>query len=99
MFFKCAYFLINMVGSGVQLGPLGITATNRPTVAAPGDYDDGEIGGMMTGRGNRSTWRKLPQCRFVHQKLHMPARTRTRPSSVGSQRLTACTTARPKCAY
>jgi hypothetical protein len=27
-------------------------------VPAPGDYDDEEIGGMMTGRGNRSTWRK-----------------------------------------
>jgi hypothetical protein len=25
---------------------------------APGDYDDGEIGGMMIGKGNRSTQRK-----------------------------------------
>jgi hypothetical protein len=40
------------------LGPLGTAATNRPTVPAPGDYDDGEIGGMMIGRGNRSTRRK-----------------------------------------
>jgi hypothetical protein len=39
------------------LGPLGITATNRPFVPAPRDYDDGEIGGMMIGRGNRSTRR------------------------------------------
>jgi hypothetical protein len=45
-------------GDGVQLGPLGTAATDGPTVPAPGDYDDGEIGGMMTGRGNRSTWRK-----------------------------------------
>jgi hypothetical protein len=29
------------------LGPLGTAATNRPIVAAPGDYDDGEIGGMI----------------------------------------------------
>jgi hypothetical protein len=53
------------VGGGVQLGPLGTTATNRPIVLAPGDYDDGEIGGMMIGRGNRSTGRKrtpLPFC-------------------------------------
>jgi hypothetical protein len=42
---------------GVQLGPLGTAATNRPIVPAPGDYDDGEIGGMI-GRGNRSTQRK-----------------------------------------
>jgi hypothetical protein len=47
------------------LGPLGTAATNRPIVPAPGDYDDGEIGGMMIGRGNRSTWRKpalVPLC-------------------------------------
>jgi hypothetical protein len=42
---------------GVQLGPLGISATNRPIVPDPGDYDDGKIGGMI-GRGNRSTRRK-----------------------------------------
>jgi hypothetical protein len=53
------------VVGGVQLGPLGTAATNRPIVPAPGDYDDGEIGGMMIGRGNRSTWRKpapVPLC-------------------------------------
>jgi hypothetical protein len=44
-------------GGGVQWGPLGIAATNRPIVPAAGDYDDGEIGGMI-GRGNRSTRRK-----------------------------------------
>jgi hypothetical protein len=47
------------------LGPLGTTATNRPIVPAPGDYDDGELGGMMIGRGNRSTQRKpapVPLC-------------------------------------
>jgi hypothetical protein len=44
------------------LGPLGTAATNSPIVPAPVDYDDGEIGGMMIGRGN------LPQCRFVHRK-------------------------------
>jgi hypothetical protein len=32
-------------------------ATNRPIVPALGDYDDGEIGGMI-GRGNRRTRRK-----------------------------------------
>jgi hypothetical protein len=48
-----------------NLGPLGTTATNRPTVPALGDYDDAEIGGMIIGRGNRSTRRKhaaVPLC-------------------------------------
>jgi hypothetical protein len=34
------------------LGPLGIAATKiGPIVPTPGDYDNGEIGGMI-GRGN-----------------------------------------------
>jgi hypothetical protein len=37
------------------LGPLGTSATEWPIVPAPGDYDDGEFGGMKIGRGNRST--------------------------------------------
>jgi hypothetical protein len=52
-----SFFLIGIVGGGVQLGPLSTVATNRPIVPALGDYDDGEIGGMI-GRGNRSTQRK-----------------------------------------
>jgi hypothetical protein len=76
------------VGGGVQLGPLSTAATNSPIVPAPGDYDDGEIGGMI-GRGNRSTRRKptpVPHC--PSQTPHA-ARTRTRAAAVGSQRLTA----------
>jgi hypothetical protein len=34
-------------GNGVQLGPLGNAATNRPIAPAPGDYDDGEIDGVI----------------------------------------------------
>jgi hypothetical protein len=53
------------VGDGVQRGPPGTSATNWPIVPAPGDYDVGEFGGMMIGRGNRSTRRKptpVPLC-------------------------------------
>jgi hypothetical protein len=53
------------VGDGEQLGSLGTTATNRPIVPAPGDYEDVEFGGIMIGRGNRSTRRKrapVPLC-------------------------------------
>jgi hypothetical protein len=35
------------------LGPIGTAATNGPFVPAPGDYEDGEIGGIMIGRGKQ----------------------------------------------
>jgi hypothetical protein len=41
-----------------RLGPLATSATEWPIVPAPGDYDDGEVGGMKIGRGNRNTRRK-----------------------------------------
>jgi hypothetical protein len=39
-------------------------------VSAPGDYDNGEIGGMI-GRGTEVLGENLPQCRFVNNKAHM----------------------------
>jgi hypothetical protein len=59
------FFLIRIVAGGVQLGPFGTTATSRLTVPASGDYDDGETGGVMIGKGNRSTQKKpapMPIC-------------------------------------
>jgi hypothetical protein len=41
--FQHVFFFFNLY-SGVQSGPLGTAATNRPIVPAPGDCDDGEIG-------------------------------------------------------
>jgi hypothetical protein len=73
-------------GGESKLGPLGTSATEWPIVPAPGDYDDGEIGGMKIGRGNRSTRRKpapAPLCPLDQ------TRARTRAAAVGSQRLTA----------
>jgi hypothetical protein len=52
------FFLIHIVGGGVQMGPLGTSATEWPVVPAPSDYDVGEFGGMKIGRENRSTRRK-----------------------------------------
>jgi hypothetical protein len=71
------------------LGPLGTEATNRPIVPAPGDYDDGEIGGMMMGRGNRGTRRKRDPVPLCPPQTPHAARTRTRSAAVGSQRLAA----------
>jgi hypothetical protein len=64
-------FLTWIVGGGVQLCPLGTAATNRPIMPTLGDYDEGECGGMMTGRRNEVLGEILPQCRFVHNKSHM----------------------------
>jgi hypothetical protein len=58
-----------------------------PIVPAPGDYDDGDIGGII-GRGNRSTRRKpapVPLCQ--PQTTQHAARTRTRAAVMGSRRL------------
>jgi hypothetical protein len=85
---KPPFFLIGIVGGGVQLGPLGTAATNRPTVPAPGDYDDGEIGGII-GRGNLSTRRKPAPVMLCPPQTPHAARTRTWAAAVGSQRLTA----------
>jgi hypothetical protein len=82
-------------GGGVKLGPLGTAATNRPIMPAPGYYDDGEIIGMMIGKGNRSTRRKpapVPLC--PPQNPHA-ARMWTRAAAVGSQRLTAWAAEQP----
>jgi hypothetical protein len=68
-----------------KLGPLGTSATEWPTVPAPGDYEDGEFGGMNIGRGNRSTRRKPAQRHFVNYKSHLASpRVRTRAAAVGS---------------
>jgi hypothetical protein len=83
-----SYIIIGVVGGGVQLGPLGTTATNEPIVPAPGDYDDGEIGGMI-GRGNRSTRRKPAPVPLGTPQTPHAGRTQTRAAAVGSQRLTA----------
>jgi hypothetical protein len=59
-----------------------------PIVSVPGDYDDGETGGMI-GRGNRSTRRKPAPVPLCPPQTPHAARTRTRAAAVGSQRLTA----------
>jgi hypothetical protein len=81
--------IIGILWGGVQLGPLGTAATNRPIVPAPGDCEDGEIGGMMIGRRNRSIRRKPAPVPLCPPQTPHAAGTRTRAAAVGSQRLTA----------
>jgi hypothetical protein len=58
-------------------------------MSAPGDYDNGEIGGMI-GRGNRSTRRKPVPVPLCPSQTPHAARTRTRAAAVGSSDLTEC---------
>jgi hypothetical protein len=83
------------VGGGVQA--LGTSATEWPSVPAPGDDDDdGEFGGMKIGRGNQSTRRKPSPAPFCPPQIPLDqTRARTRAAEVGSQRLTAWAMARP----
>jgi hypothetical protein len=72
------------------MGPLSTSATDWPIVPAPGDYDDGEFGGMKIGRGNLSTRRKPATEPLCPPQIPLnQTRARTRAAAVGSQRLTA----------
>jgi hypothetical protein len=77
------------MGGRVQLGPLGTSATEWPIVPDLGDYD-GEFGGMMIGRGNRSTQRKPAPALLCPPQIPLDQTwARTRAAAVGSQGLTA----------
>jgi hypothetical protein len=71
------FFLICIVGGGIKVHS-----------TAPGDYDDGETGGMID-RGNRSTRRNPAPVPLCPPQTPHAARTRTPAAAVGSQRLTA----------
>jgi hypothetical protein len=59
------------------------------TVPAPGEYNDGETGGMMIGRGNRCTRRKPAPVLLCPPQTPRVARREPGAAAVGSQRLTA----------
>jgi hypothetical protein len=79
-----SFFLIHLVGVESKLGPLGTSATEWPIIPAPGDYGDGEFGGMKIGRGNRSTRRKRAQAPLCSTQIPLDkTRARTRAAAVG----------------
>jgi hypothetical protein len=83
---KQSVFLIRTVGGVVQIGSTRHVGHFWPIVPDPCECDDGEFGGMKTGRGNRSTRRKPAPA------PHWPPQIQTdetRTAAVGSQRLTA----------
>jgi hypothetical protein len=83
---------MSLILSGVRLSPLGTAATigllYQPRMIDDGDC--GAIGGIKTGRVNRSTRRNpspVPLC--PPQIPYELTRARTRAAAVGRQRLTA----------
>jgi hypothetical protein len=83
------HIIIVFVASGVGLSPL-YYGHFWPIVPAPGDYDDGEFGGMKTGRGNRSSRRNPATAPLCPPEIPLDqTQDRTRAAAVGSQRLTA----------
>jgi hypothetical protein len=82
-----AFFFLNFHSGEWNQGPLDTAATYWPIVLALGDYDNGEIGGMI-GRGNRSTRRKPAPVLLCPPQTPHAAHTPTW-ATVGSQRLTA----------
>jgi hypothetical protein len=76
---------------------IGDQLVARPLLTAPGDCDDGELGGMnVFGRGNRSTRRKSASPPLCPPQIPTgQTRVRIRAATVGSQRLTASAMARP----
>jgi hypothetical protein len=90
------YFIV-LILNRVRLSPLGTAATiglfYLPQMID--DSDCGAVGGMKSGRGNRSTPRKPAPTPLCPQIPHDQTRARTRAATVGSQRLTAWTMAPP----
>jgi hypothetical protein len=83
-------FFLHSGGGESKLGPLDTSATEWPIVSAPGDYDDGEFGGMKIGRRNRSSRRKPAPAPLCPPQIPLDqTRARTRAAAVRSQRLTA----------
>jgi hypothetical protein len=74
---------------GLRLSPLGTVATTG-LLYQHQMIDDGAIGGMKIGWGNRSTRRKpAPALLCSSQITHDKTRPRTKAASLGSRRLTA----------
>jgi hypothetical protein len=79
------FSLFTKKGGGAQLGPLGTSATVWLIVPVPGDYDDGEFGGLMIGRGNRSTRRKLSPTPLCLPQIPLDQTPASNPGRLGGK--------------
>jgi hypothetical protein len=64
------YFFNWYSGGWSPIGSTQHCGHQWPIAPAPGDYDDGEIVGII-GRGTEVLGENLPQCLFVNHKHHM----------------------------
>jgi hypothetical protein len=69
------------MGVWIPIGSTRHCCHQWPIVPAPGDYDDGEIGGMIR-RGNRSTQRKTAPVPLCPPQTPHAARNGTRAAAV-----------------
>jgi hypothetical protein len=86
---SCHYFILyfsDFLGSGVKLCPLGSSATISHRRQMIDDDECGAVGGMGTGRGNRSTRRKSAPLPLSLQIPHELTGAPIRAATVGSQR-------------
>jgi hypothetical protein len=81
--YKIIYIFFNLYSGGWNPRSTRHCGHQWPIVAAPADYDDGEIGGMI-GRGHRNTRRKPAPVPLCTPQTPHAARTRTRDAAMGS---------------
>jgi hypothetical protein len=90
------FLLIRILGGGVQLGPLGMSATYWPIVACPGWLWWWRIWWNEDWLENRSTRRKPFPAPLCPPQIPLDqTRDQTRAAAVGNQWLTAWAMARP----
>jgi hypothetical protein len=81
---------IRIMGDGVQTGSTWYVGHFWPLVPGPGDCEDGEFGGIETGRGNQSTRRKPAPTPIYPPQIPLDqTQARIRAAVVGRQWLTA----------
>jgi hypothetical protein len=84
------------VEAGVPTGSTRHVCHFWTIVPAPGDFEDGEVGGIKIGRINQSTRRKTAPAPLCPPQIPLE---QPQAAAVGSQRLTASAMMQPIISY